>query len=341
MTGRTSTLRACAIVASLMLAAPAAYAQSKTGTTLGQFMLIEPSARITGFGNAGTSVVSGLDGAYYNPAAAARFERYEFVFSHSEWLANISYDYAAFGIPMGRWGNSFVSITALGSGDIDVRTVQQPLGTGERFSVTDFALGLGYAKDITDRFSVGGQLTWMQETIWHSSVSAGMVNIGTLYRVSANGLRIGAALNNFGTQGTYDGTDLRILYDNDPSRFGDNSALPGLRFTDPFAVPVLFRVGLGMPFTLGPQQKLEVALDAFHPSDNTESVSFGAEWSYRQLLALRAGYQNLLLEDSEMGLTLGAGLSGQTDPYRYRFDYAWADQGRLGSTHRFSLGIGF
>jgi hypothetical protein len=341
MNARPLILRAFAIVASLALAAPAAFAQSKTGTTLGQFLLIEPSARITGFGNAGTSVMSGLEGAYYNPAAAARLERFEFVFSHAEWMADIGYDYAAFGVPMGRWGNSFVSITALGSGDIDVRTVQQPLGTGERYSVQDFAIGLGYAKDITDRFSVGGQITWMQETIWHSSVGATTVNIGTLYRVAENGLRIGAALNNFGTQGTYDGTDLRILYDNDPSRFGDNGQLPGLRFTDPFAMPVLFRVGLGMPVQLGPAQKLELAIDAFHPSDNTESVSFGTEWSYRQLLALRAGYQNLFLEDSEMGLTLGAGLAGQMDPYRYRFDYAWADQGRLGSSHRFSLGINF
>jgi hypothetical protein len=61
-------------------------------------------------------------------------------------MANIGYDYAAFGCADGRWGNSFVSITALGSGDIDVRTVQQPLGTGERYSVQDFAIGLGYGE---------------------------------------------------------------------------------------------------------------------------------------------------------------------------------------------------
>jgi hypothetical protein len=340
---RASAIR-CAVVA-LAVAGGAtpvpAHAQSKTGTTIGQFLLIEPSARVTGMGNAGVSLRDGLDAAYYNPAAVASVEGYELVFAHSEWLADIRYDYAALAIPMGRFGIAYGTVTSLGSGDIDVRTVDQPLGTGERYSVNDIAFGFGVGRAITDRFSVGGQIQFMQETIWHSTVSAMSLNLGTLYKISDNGLHIGSSLGNFGTQASYDGRDLRILYDNDPDRFGDNGALPGVRFTDPFALPVMFRVGLGWPVRIDPVNQLQLAVDALHPSDNSESVSMGAEWAYREAVALRLGYQNLFLEDSEVGLTFGAGVGGKLDVYRYRLDYAWADHGRLGSTQRFSLDLDF
>ena len=61
--GGTGTIRArgpgvavvlATLVALLAPATPAA-AQSKTGTTLGQFLLIEPSARFTAMGNAGAA----------------------------------------------------------------------------------------------------------------------------------------------------------------------------------------------------------------------------------------------------------------------------------------------
>ena len=331
---------AAAALAVAIAAAPA-LAQSKAGTTIGQFLLIEPSARITAMGNAGVSLLGGLDAAYYNPAAVSTIERYEVVFSHSEWLADIRYDYAGIAIPMGRFGIAYGTVTSLGSGEIDVRTVAQPLGTGERYTVNDIAFGLGYGRAITDRFSVGGQVSYMQETIWHSTVSAMGLNIGTMFKVAEHGLHIGSSLSNFGTQASYDGRDLRILYDNDPARYGDNGALPGLRFTDPFALPVMLRVGLGWPVRIDPANSLQLAVDAFHRSDNSESVSMGAEWAYREVVALRAGYQNLFLEDSEMGLTLGAGVGGKLDVYGYRLDYAWADHGRLGSTQRFSFDIEF
>jgi hypothetical protein len=164
------------------------------------------------------------------------------------------------------------------------------------------------------------------------------VNIGTLYRVADNGLRIGAALNQLRHAGNVRRTDLRILYDNDPSRFGDNGQLPGLRFTDPFAVPVLFRCRPRLPVQSA-RAKLVARVDAFHPSDNTESDEFGTEWSYDSC-ALRRRVSECVPRDSEMGLTLGAGLAGQMDPYAI----ASTTRGPSGAPRvvtRFSLGINF
>ena len=206
-------------IGALASAAPAA-AQSKTGTTIGAFLLIEPSARSAGMGNTGVTL-EGLEAAYFNPAAIGYAEGRALAFGHSEWFAGIQHDHIAGALPMGRFGNLYAAVTSLNSGDIDVRTVTQPQGTGERYHVADIAIGIGYGRQITDRFSAGVQVTYVQETIWNTTLSTGTMSIGTLYQISDNGLRLGASLLNFGTMGKFAGRDLRVTYDGDPDRFGE------------------------------------------------------------------------------------------------------------------------
>lgn len=325
----------------LLLVAMSVRAQSKTGTTVGEFLAIEPSARIAGMGNAGVAIADDIDAVYFNPATIGNLERKSISFMHSSWLAGISLDYGAGVLPLGHLGNAFASVTALHSGDIDVRTVDRPLGTGETFSVSDVAIGLGYGRQVASRFSLGVQLNYLQETIWHSSFSTVTINVGTLYQVSSNGLRIGSSISNWGTQAGYQGRDLRVTYDADPTRYGDNGSLPGSAFTDQFALPVLFRVGIGMPWQFNRRARVLWEVDALHPSDNNESLSAGSELLLRNMFSLRVGYQNAFIKESELGWTLGAGIKGQLEAWDYRFNYAWADQGRLGGTHRVALALLF
>ncbi|MEK7727935.1 MAG: PorV/PorQ family protein [candidate division KSB1 bacterium] len=329
------------ILAAILLISSALFAQSKTGTTVAQFLLIEPSARLAAMGNAGVAMYDEIAAAYFNPGAIGHQTGYGVQFAHSQWLADISYNYAAASLQAGELGNIYLSVTSLSSGEIDVRTVEQPLGTGERYTVSNLALGLGFGKQISDRFSMGVQLSYIQETIWHSSLSTFALNVGTVYRLSENGLRLGASISNFGLPAKYDGRDLRIVFDRDPDKYGDNSALPGQVFTDDYPLPVLFRVGLTYPVRFSANNVVQVAMNAFHPSDNTESMSVGAEWVLLKTLALRGGYQNLFLEDSEVGVTLGAGLQFELEDYGFQFDYAWADHGRLENVQRVTLGFRF
>jgi hypothetical protein len=317
------------------------FGQTNTGTTVGQFLLIEPSARISGMGNAGATQYGEIQAAYYNPAAIGHIAGSGAQFTHSLWIAGITYDYVGAAMVLGDLGNLYASVTALNSGEIDVRTVEQPLGTGERYTVSNIAYGLGFGRQISDRFSLGVQMTYLQETIWHSSMSAFAVNVGTIYQISSDGLRIGASISNFGTRAKYDGRDLRIVYDQNAKKYGDNNALPAELFMNDFPLPILFRVGLGLPVVIDDNNRVFVAVDAFHPSDNTESVSFGAEWTFFETFALRGGYQNLFLTDSEVGLTLGAGLRYGTQSFTLFVDYGWADQGRLEKTQRITLGLTF
>jgi hypothetical protein len=327
-------------VLALLLLAGSARAQSKVGTTFGAFTLIEPDARFAALGMAGTAAAEGLTGAYYNPGSVALGEEHAVEFVHADWFAGIRYDWIAYAHPF-SFGSIYATFTSLNSGDIEVRTVNQPLGTGELYSVSDMAFGLGFAHKFSLRFAAAVQVNYLQETIFHSSAGTMTFTAGTLYRTSANGLRIGASLSNFGTSATYSGDNLAITYDNIPGQNGDNGALPGERATDAFAVPVAFRVGLAQPLVLGNGTRLLFAVDASHPSDNSESMGVGGEATFRDALSLRAGWQGLFLEDSEVGLTAGAGFRGKLDNVHYHVDYAWADQGRLDDTQRFSFGITF
>jgi hypothetical protein len=58
-------------------------------------------------------------------------------------------------------------------------TVGNP-GTGEMFSVGSYALGLCYAQNLTDQFSVGLNVKYIQENIYHSKAQAMAFDVGTL-----------------------------------------------------------------------------------------------------------------------------------------------------------------
>ena len=190
------------ILAVLMILAPcAAFGQSKTGTSIGQFLLIEPGARLAGMGNTGVAITGG------NPVRLLqlRLSARSMGSPSSSPIATGSPTSATTMLrwpsPPARMATSSRSVTALNSGDIDVRTVEKPLGTGERYNVRDLAIGVGYGRPITDRFSAGLQVNYVDETIWHSSMSTFTFNLGTVYKLSKSGAQLGAGISNYGLSG--------------------------------------------------------------------------------------------------------------------------------------------
>jgi len=316
-----------------------ASAQTKVGTTIGQFLGIEPSARFAAMGNAGTAYSQDIEAIYFNPGSIGALNRSAIEFTHIEWFADINYDYAAVGFPVRGFGSLFASVTALNSGEIDVRTVERPLGTGERYTVSNVAVGLGYGRQITSRFALGLQLNYVYESIWHSTQNTMTVSVGTVYRLNEKGMQLGFSLLNLGTDSRFSGRDLAIQYDANPDEYGDNSALPAEQLTEEFPVPIMFRLGLSWPIEFSERSRLLILLDALHPNDNTESANVGAEWTLLNVLALRAGYQTLFQQDTELGATLGFGI--KLAGGRFRFGYAWAEHDHLGATDRITLSLSF
>jgi hypothetical protein len=318
------------------------YGQNKTGTTVGQFLKIEPSSRVVALGNAGVSLSGEISNIFYNPASLGRLQGTDIQFTFNKWLADITYNYMAAGINVDGVGTFALVGTLLNSGEMDVRTVENPLGTGERFTVNNLALGLGYGLMLTDRVSVGMQINYINESIWHSSLSTFGLNFGVQYQVVEGGLTLGASVSNFGTRSSYDGRDLYLNYDFDPNKYGDNDKLPAELRTDDFNLPTIFRAGVSYWFDFGDDYKLLVAADAVHPNDNDQYINLGGEFNLLKMFSLRAGYRNLFMPDAEGGLVLGGGVQTNiNESNNIRFDYAYADYGRLTETHRITLSVGF
>ena len=85
-----------------------------------------------------------------------------------------------------------------------------------------------------------------------------------------------------------------------------------------------------------------IGVDALHPNDNAESMNIGAEYKLLNLIALRAGYKSLFLDNSEEGLTLGVGLTYDFAPgLGFFLDYAYQDFGILDYTQHFAIGVRF
>jgi predicted porin len=325
-------------------------AQSKVGSTAAPFLNIGIGPRAVSMGGTFVATANDVTSLYWNPAGASRSEFSSALFSHSRWFADINYNWAGAMLNMGGMGTIGLSFTYLDYGDMEVTTLREPDGTGEIFNPKDMAIGLTYAYNLTDRFSVGATMKYVHQNIWHTNADAFAADLGVLFLSDIYGLRIGATISNFGTDMQLDGKDLYIQTDINNQIFGNNDQILAKLNTDSYPLPLMFRVGVAIDPVNTETHKVTVGVDAIHPNDNDESFSVGLEYVFMKIVALRAGYKaltfssedNFQLTNSEEGLTLGFGLNYDFNPAFGLFvDYAYQDFGKLTYTQQFSMGIRF
>jgi opacity protein-like surface antigen len=342
------TLKLCIAALCLMILVRHADAQqtrktTKVGTTVAQFLKIPTGARSIAMGNTGASLEGDVYSIYWNPGALARLRTPgEATFNHAEWLADISYDYAAAGLTLEGLGTLGVSITSLRVPEDIVRTEINPDGDGRRWDYSSFAMGFSFARSLTDRFSIGFTAKYIRESIWHMSSQGFAFDIGTIYTTSFNDLKIGASISNFGTKMRLDGHD--ISFNNFPNgSLGQGPQnVESIYKTESFDIPLTFRIGVSMDLVRMDNLRATAALDATHPNDNVEYVNSGLELAYDEMFFGRVGYKSLFYDESEEGLTWGVGvLFALNNTTGIKVDYAFADFGRLQNVQFVSVGVTF
>jgi hypothetical protein len=317
---------------------------SKVGTTAATFLEIPVGARAIGMGGAFVGTSDDVTSLYWNPAGIARLPQREAMFNHTNWIADISYDFAGIAIPLPEFGTIGLSINALTMPDMAVRTIEKPDGTGEMFSAGSLALGLHYARNLSDRFAIGFTAKYISEKIWDMQAQAFAIDAGVLFTTHFfNGMRIGAAISNFGTDMQLAGRDTRTFHPIDATKLGSNDRIPQNIELDSWSLPLNFQFGIAADVIKSDQNMLTIAVDALHPADNYESVNIGAEYSFERLFFVRGGYQSLFLIDGEGGLAFGAGVLANlfSDDVKARIDYAYSDFGRLKAVNVFALSVLF
>ncbi len=315
---------------------------SKRGTSAASFLSIGQGARAAGMGGAYVGVSNDPSSLYWNPAGIAKQEGAAIVVDHTQWIADVKYNFIAATYNLGTMGTLGLSLTSSDIGEMNVTTIEEPEGTGETYSAQDFAVSLAYAINLTDNFSIGFNPKFVHQKIWRMSATSFAVDLGVQYITPFDGIILAASMSNFGSKMRMEGNSSLVLYDPDNSTVGNNGNIPAYLETEEWELPLLFRVGIAYQPIKNETHSLILALDASHPSDNYESLNAGFEYTFDEFLSLRAGYKSLFLKDSEESFTFGFGVQQRlVGNILLKVDYAYGDFGRLKEIQKFSLGIAF
>ncbi len=329
------------IILNLLISFSFIYAVDKTGTTAAKFLSIDVGSKAVGMGGAFTSIADDASAMYWNPAGLSYFNTREVYFNHADWIADISFDYFGFSIPL-RPGRAIgINITSLTMGDMEVTRYGNE-NTGETFQASDYAAGFTYSMNLTDRFSIGINGKYIQQTIASSSARGAAMDMGTIFETPF-GFRLGTAISNFGPKLKMSGDDLLIAADVNQVIEGNNESVTGILSTERFDLPLSLRFGISNEIKMGAIGQVLWSVDAVSPNDNANYINSGVEVTLlNNLLFFRAGANSMFLSDREKEYSFGFGLNVPGVMRNKIFlNYSFETMEYLGSTQQLGIRVGF
>jgi hypothetical protein len=296
------------ILLSVFIISREAYAEgvNKVGTAAATFLRIPVGSRAAGMGSSFVSMLDDPSALYWNPSVIATMHSNAILIDHSPWLPGIDFDFVGIVLPFEGFGSVGVSATILQTDEMEVTTPDEPMGTGEFFTASSFALGFSYSKNLTDRFAIGGTFKYIRETIFNSAATGIAFDVGTIYETPFAGIRLGASISNFGTKMQMTGEDLNVRVDIAPDQEGNNQSVVGKLNTDQFDLPLTMRIGISGELIKSDLVRVTLSADGINPNDNAQSLNIGSEVGFlNDVIRLRGGYKDLFLKENENTFTLG------------------------------------
>ncbi|MBN2031213.1 PorV/PorQ family protein [bacterium] len=314
----------------IALIMPAHAVMKKLAQTGMKFLDMDVVPRAMGMGGSYMMVGDDATALFYNPAGIAYTGNSVDVFaSQTQWVANISYMAGGVLKNMGNLGTFGVSIVYADYGnDIQgtrITSTEKGYEDTEMLDVGAYAVGVAYGRQLTNKFSIGGQVHYAAQKLGNSVVSSGEAakenkvsgltfDFGTIFYPGFKSLRVGMSIRNYSANFEYE--------------------------EEEFQAPLTFAIGAAMDVLdlMGEHENaLLLSVDAIHPRDYTEQLNIGAEFLLMDMFAIRAGYK---YNYDEEGLTLGAGLNYTLSGLSVRIDYAYTPIVSFDTVNRFSIGIG-
>ncbi len=352
--GRRHVLRCLVLVLAVAGASLPARAQDRVGTTAGTFLTLGAGARAQSLGHAYAATTTGGDALFWNPAGAARQDAWSpgnaggfhgnvFLTQH-EWIADIRYNAAGATISIGPTGTLGLSIASVNYGRDEVRTEQQPEGTGETFGASDFSFGLTYARPLTESFYFGGTAKVVRQSIWDMSATGVAVDLGIILETGFNGVIIAASIQNFGSKMKMRGINAQRYVDIDENSAGNSENVTFEMDMESWDMPLSFRFGTSAPLVRAAGLELRLLADAQQTNDNVLNADFGGLASYDAGpvgLELRAGYRDAFVDNVDNHLSFGGGVRARVSGVALGLDVAYVPFDFLGSTTLIDLRLDF
>ncbi len=314
------------------------YAQNPNlGTSGAQFLQIPVSARSEAMAGAFTGLSDDASAVFTNPAGIVKVGNMQAHFSYANWFDLFDFSAFAFAYNLGESGTFALSLITFSTERMEITTETQPEGTGRFFDASDVAIGISYARNLTDRFSVGLTAKYISQSIWNESAGGIAFDIGTQYHLDFQNMVIAMSMTNFGQNLRFDGPDLDFTYRKDDN-YPISRLIPSRLTTEEYSLPLHFQVGIGFDILQYDFLKLRGALDVSHPNDNSERAHAGVEAAVFDRFFVRGGYK---YNYDDQGLTFGVGANIPLGGNLTSFDYSYSAYDILPAVHRISLGISF
>ncbi|MFA6598354.1 MAG: PorV/PorQ family protein [Ignavibacteriaceae bacterium] len=322
---------ACVIVFSVS----SLQSQTVIGKYAGEFLSIGVGGRPLGMGGAFVAIANDVTAGYYNPAGLAKLDYPQIALMHDERYGNlVNYNYAAVAIPYGKDYTFGVSVMRLGvdgipdtrkalydangDGILDINTDRLNYDLITEFSNQDWAFYLTGAKRVNDNLYLGANVKILSRSIAEYTAFGIGFDVGAYYSPMEN-LMLGANVQ--------DVTTTFVAWSTGRNELITPTAKVGAAYQiDFFAGRLLPAVDLDIRFeNRRYASQFNIGPVSFDPH-------FGMEYSYKNLFAIRAGYNDV------KQFTFGAGIKLP----KLNIDYSFARfnmsaDDRLPDTHRISL----
>jgi hypothetical protein len=328
--------RICAMSLVLFVCLPLA-AQARLGGSGAQFLVLGGGCRPLALGGAYVAMAEGMDAIFFNPAGLANLDAPTFSFNHGELFADMNLENVSFATPM-MGGVVGISGVAFLSGKMTRTTFEDQEGEiGETFSANDFAFGLSYARMMTDKFTAGLTVKFVNQNIDRVQANGLAFDLGGTYSVSTSKLRLGFAIRNFGSDLIYSGENLE--FETGLTDYPEvDEDIPATYRSEAYPMPLIFQIGLAYDIISVGANRITAVVDGIHPNDQDETYNLGMEYGLNDSYFARIGYTGR----EQMGLTAGLGarvtLGGS---FLASVDYSYEDHEYLDAIQRFSLSVSY
>ena len=275
-------------------------------------------------GDAFVAVANDVSALYWNPAGLTQFSENQIIFSHNQWVVDINHDFIGAVYHLDETNTFGVSLTSLSMDEMKVTTEYAPDGTGEYFGFSDLGISVSYSRKMTDQFSFGGTVRYIEESLDKLKMRGIMIDLGTYYWTGLGTSRFAVTVSNFGNDIAPDG---EVVLVGNRTKSDSQS----------FSPPTMFRIGFAIEPYEDEQNKITTSIQLNHPNDNSENLSLGFEYVWNKMFYARGGYK---INVDEQNYSFGAGVNVPISVANISVDYAYANFTRLGSAHRFSIILG-